>query len=47
MKTLAAAPLVAASLGEILGWSSGRRHASLEAYEEAVARSRAWRNDPS
>jgi glycerol-3-phosphate dehydrogenase len=44
---LAAAPLVAASLGEILGWSSTRRQASLEAYEAAVARSRAWRDDPS
>jgi glycerol-3-phosphate dehydrogenase len=42
---LAAAPLVAASLGEILGWSSTRRQASLEAYEAAVARSRAWRAD--
>jgi glycerol-3-phosphate dehydrogenase len=42
---LAAAPLVAASLGEILGWSSPRRQASLEAYESAVARSRAWRSD--
>jgi glycerol-3-phosphate dehydrogenase len=44
---LAAAPLVAASLGEILGWSSSRRQASLEAYEAAVSRSRAWRADPS
>jgi glycerol-3-phosphate dehydrogenase len=42
---LGAAPLVAASLGEILGWSSSRRQASLEAYETAVARSRAWRRD--
>jgi glycerol-3-phosphate dehydrogenase len=42
---LAAAPLVAASLGEILGWSSARRQASLDAYEAAVVRSRAWRND--
>jgi glycerol-3-phosphate dehydrogenase len=42
---LGAAPLVAASLGEILGWSGARRQASLEAYEAAVARSRAWRND--
>jgi glycerol-3-phosphate dehydrogenase len=42
---LAAAPLVAASLGEILGWSSARRQASLEIYEAAVARSRAWRAD--
>jgi glycerol-3-phosphate dehydrogenase len=42
---LAAAPLVAASLGEILGWSSARRQASLEDYEAAVARSRAWRED--
>jgi glycerol-3-phosphate dehydrogenase len=40
---LGAAPLVAASLGEILGWSSARRQASLEAYEATVARSRAWR----
>jgi len=44
---LGAAPLVAASLGEILGWSSSRRSASLEAYQNAVARSRAWRDDPS
>jgi glycerol-3-phosphate dehydrogenase len=43
---LAAAPLVAASLGEMLGWSSARRQASLDAYEAAVARSRAWRLDP-
>jgi glycerol-3-phosphate dehydrogenase len=43
---LAAAPLVAASLGEILGWSSPRRQSSLEDYEFAVARSRAWRADP-
>jgi glycerol-3-phosphate dehydrogenase len=43
---LGAAPLVAASLGEILGWSSSRRAASLEAYQNAVARSRAWRDDP-
>jgi len=42
---LGAAPLVAASLGEILGWSSARRQASLEAYETTVARSRAWRAD--
>jgi glycerol-3-phosphate dehydrogenase len=42
---LGAAPLVAASLGEILGWSGARRLASLEAYEAAVARSRAWRAD--
>jgi glycerol-3-phosphate dehydrogenase len=42
---LAAAPLVAASLGEMLGWSSARRQASLDAYGAAVARSRAWRND--
>jgi glycerol-3-phosphate dehydrogenase len=42
---LGAAPLVAASLGEILGWSSSRRQSSLEAYEDAVARSRAWRQD--
>jgi glycerol-3-phosphate dehydrogenase len=42
---LGAAPLVAASLGEILGWSSARRQASLEDYEAAVARSRAWRQD--
>jgi glycerol-3-phosphate dehydrogenase len=42
---LAAAPLVAASLGEILGWNSTRRQTSLEAYEEAVARSRAWQSD--
>ena len=42
---LGAAPLVAASLGEILGWSSARRQASLEAYAAAVARSRAWRQD--
>jgi glycerol-3-phosphate dehydrogenase len=42
---LGAAPLVAASLGEILGWSSGRRQASLEAYQAAVSRSRAWRRD--
>jgi glycerol-3-phosphate dehydrogenase len=44
---LAAAPLVAASLGEMLGWSSSRRQASLADYEAAVARSRAWRHDPS
>ncbi|HEX4405976.1 MAG TPA: glycerol-3-phosphate dehydrogenase/oxidase [Polyangia bacterium] len=42
---LGAAPLVAASLGEMLGWSSSRRQASLDAYETAVARSRAWRSD--
>jgi glycerol-3-phosphate dehydrogenase len=42
---LAAAPLVAASLGEILGWSSMRRQASLEAYKATVERSRAWRRD--
>ncbi|HVU49187.1 MAG TPA: glycerol-3-phosphate dehydrogenase/oxidase [Polyangia bacterium] len=42
---LGAAPLVAASLGEILGWSSTRRQASLEDYQDAVARSRAWRGD--
>jgi glycerol-3-phosphate dehydrogenase len=42
---LGAAPLVAASLGEILGWSSSRRQASLEAYQAAVERSRAWRGD--
>jgi glycerol-3-phosphate dehydrogenase len=42
---LAAAPLVAASLGEMLGWSSARRQASLDDYEAAVRRSRAWRND--
>jgi glycerol-3-phosphate dehydrogenase len=44
---LGAAPLVAASLGEILGWSSARRQASLEAYEATVAASRAWRDDPA
>ncbi len=44
---LGAAPLVAASLGEILGWSSARRQASLESYERTVARSRAWRRDAS
>ncbi|HSZ80783.1 MAG TPA: glycerol-3-phosphate dehydrogenase/oxidase [Polyangia bacterium] len=42
---LGAAPLVAASLGEMLGWSSSRRQASLDLYETAVARSRAWRSD--
>jgi glycerol-3-phosphate dehydrogenase len=42
---LGAAPLVAASLGEILGWSSARRQASLDAYEDTVAASRAWRHD--
>jgi glycerol-3-phosphate dehydrogenase len=44
---LGAAPLVAASLGEILGWSSGRRQQSLDRYETAVAQSRAWRDDPT
>jgi glycerol-3-phosphate dehydrogenase len=42
---LAAAPRVAASLGEKLGWSSARRQVSLEIYEAAVVRSRAWRTD--
>ena len=42
---LGVAPLVAASLGEILGWSSARRQSSLEAYASAVARSRAWKTD--
>jgi glycerol-3-phosphate dehydrogenase len=42
---LGAAPLVAASLGEILGFSGARRQASLEAYDGAVARSRAWRDE--
>jgi glycerol-3-phosphate dehydrogenase len=42
---LGVAPLVAASLGEFLGWSSARRQASLEAYEAIVASSRAWRAD--
>jgi len=42
---LGAAPLVAASLGEILGWSSGRRQQSLDRYDAAVALSRAWRDD--
>jgi glycerol-3-phosphate dehydrogenase len=42
---LGAAPLVAASLGEILGWSSGRRQQSLDRYQAAVAQSRAWRED--
>jgi len=44
---LGVAPLVAASLGEILGWSSARRQRSLEAYGAAVARSRAWIDEPS
>jgi glycerol-3-phosphate dehydrogenase len=42
---VAAAPLVAASLGEILGWTSARRQQSLDDYEAAVALSRAWRED--
>src|SRR5262249_50204838 len=42
---LSAAPLVAASLGEINGWSSTRRQASLEDYQDAVTRSRPWRHD--
>ncbi|HVZ74239.1 MAG TPA: glycerol-3-phosphate dehydrogenase/oxidase [Polyangia bacterium] len=40
---LAAAPLVAASLGERLGWTAARRQQSLDAYNELVAASRAWR----
>jgi glycerol-3-phosphate dehydrogenase len=43
---LGAAPLVAASLGELLGWSAARRQQSLDAYVAAVERSRAWKSDP-
>jgi glycerol-3-phosphate dehydrogenase len=43
---LGAAPLVAASLGELLGWNAARRQQSLDAYTAAVAASRAWRDDP-
>jgi glycerol-3-phosphate dehydrogenase len=42
---LAAAPLVAAALGERLGWNAARRQAAVDQYEAAVARSRAWKHD--
>ena len=42
---LGVAPLVAESLGELLGWTAARRQQSLDAYVATVAASRAWRND--
>jgi glycerol-3-phosphate dehydrogenase len=43
---LGVAPLVAASLGELLGWTAARRQQSLDVYVAAVNSSRAWRQDP-
>jgi glycerol-3-phosphate dehydrogenase len=46
---LAAAPLVAARMAELLGWSSERMQEEVDLYSEEVAASRAWRgqNVPS
>jgi glycerol-3-phosphate dehydrogenase len=41
---MAAAPMVAALVGNVLGWDAERRADSLRRYGEQVRASRAWRD---